>query len=326
LTLAATPADIKEVTPVFPTLPDHAFLLAASWEERCLGATRKLGHYECRRVILSVYDGPSDLRAKHLVELHDRLARVAPVTRIDVRRADPIPAVRQTLAAISELDHSSPPRLTIDVSTFTRKHLLQLLQGLDLEGYLAHCHLLHTEPLDYPTQDNEPVGLGISSVRAIETLAGRNTPSRESLLILFLGYEGRRALALWEHLEPHVTVVVIPDPPYRENWVGRTEAQNRYLLSCVSKDRVFRSHSLVPAATEQLLHDLVHGGTYGAERYNYLVAPLGTKAQTVGAYRFLRRHPGLATVMYARPIRYREHLATFPPGRTWLIDQTSTWS
>jgi hypothetical protein len=319
------PVEITALPTVDPARPDDALILAASWEERCLGSARILGRYSCSQIFMAVYDGPSELRRTHISELHQRLSRVAQITQIDVNRANPLPAVRRVIGLVRDLGQSDIPRLSIDISTFTRKHLLQLLQGLDLEGLLASSQFVYTEPSDYPTQDDEPLGSGVSSVKAIETFGGQNTPSRDSLLLLFLGYEGRRTQALWEHLEPNITLAIVPDPPTRDSWRGRTEAQNRYLLSCIPRERVLKSHALVPSATEALLSEVISSDAYRADRYNYLVAPLGTKAQILGLYRFWRNNRGFATVMYARPLKYREEHASFPPRRTWVLDRSDTW-
>jgi hypothetical protein len=191
---------------------------------------------------------------------------------------------------------------------------------------LGAAKLYYTEPADYHTQDDEPISQGVSSVRAVETFSGRNTPSNDSLLVLFLGYEGRRALALWEHLEPNVTLAVIADPPYRREWQDRVETQNRYLLSCLPREQVFKSHSLDPEDSERLLGRLISEPQYSIDKYKYTVAPLGTKPQTLGLYRFWRKNRGLVTVMYASPVRYREERATFSAGRTWLMERCEEWT
>jgi len=314
-----------QIGTIEPDAPDDALILAASWEERCLGVASRLRGYSCNTVILTVYDGPSELRAKHIKQLTELLAPVGNIQRIEALHANPLANVRQTVTLLETLAAKKPPRITMDISTFTRKHLLQLLQGLDLAGMLQRFRIYYTEAADYHTQDDEPISQGISSVRAIETFAGHNTPSRDSLLVLFLGYEGRRALALWEHLEPNVTFAVIPDPPIRNEWKGRTENQNKYLLSCLPPEHVFRSDSLDPQDTEQLLDRLIQDPVYSTDKYDYTVSPLGTKPQTVGVYRFWRSRRGLFTVMYASPVRYREERATFPAGPTWLIDNEEGW-
>jgi hypothetical protein len=304
---------------------DSALLLAASWEERCLGLVRKFGKYQCGSVLLTVYDGVSDKRAKHLAELRSRLTCCKHLLEIPALHVDPIPNVRKTLTSLRKLGPSSRMRLSIDISTYTRRHLLQLLQGLDLAGMLSDCRFLYSEQDDYHTQDNEPLAKGIGPIEAVKTFGGSNRPSKDSLLVLFLGFEGRRAQAVWERLEPNVTLAILPEPTLRPDWKGRAEEQNRYLLSCLPPENIIRSPSTDPTATYRLLKELSATPRLSAEKYNYLISPVGTKAQVVGLYRFWRQNPFLATVVYAAPGRYREEQATFGPGRTWLLDRTATW-
>ncbi len=307
-------------------MEDDVLILAASWEERCLSVPKRLASYRCEKILMSIYDGPSQLRQKNIEALEEILPKFGELNKLNARHANPLPNVRDTIAKIRELSGKAQPRISMDISTFTRKHLLQLLQGLDQVGMLNACQLFYTEQEDYHTEDDEPIAQGITSVKAIETFAGHNNPSRDSLLIIFLGYEGTRAQALWEHIEPNITLAVIPDPPYKSEWHDRTEAQNRYLLSCLPKDHILKCHSMCPADTVRLLTELTTSNTYSADNYNYRIAPLGTKAQTLGVYRFWQKHRGMPTVMYASPVRYKEERATFPPGRTWLLDKSTVWS
>jgi hypothetical protein len=320
------PLEVESIESWIPGEPDDALVLAASWEERCLGVASKLAvSYSAQHVLMTVYDGESSLRKKHIAKLSEVLASRGELHQVPARHANPIKNVRDIVRIIRSSVGNRSPRLTVDISTFTKKHLLQLLQGFDLADMLNQCQFLYTEPTNYHTADDEPISQGISSVKAIETFAGYNTPSRDSLLVIFLGYEGRRALALWEHLEPNVTIAVIPDPPYHPDWESRTETQNHFLLSCLRPGQVFKTHSLIPKESEEFLTRLFVDPQLGAERYNYRIAPLGTKAQLLGIYRFWRKHLGCATLMYARPFRYREENATFPFGRTWVIDRSENW-
>lgn len=304
---------------------DDALILAASWEERCLGLSRRLHGYRARRVLITEYDGPSARRTFHLAELRDRLSSAGRVDVLGAKHGNPLENVRKTVDAVSALRSDRPVQLSIDISTFTRRHLLQLLHGLDTAGYLASCKFYHTEPLDYDTRDDDPMSLGLGDVRAVETLVGENRPSRDVLLVIFLGYEGRRTAALWEHLDPNITIAVVADPPYREGWRERSEAINHYLLSCIPPERVLRAAALVPAESEDLLRRLVQSSEFSGERYNYRVAPAGPKPQLIGAYRYWRLAPGRVTFMYASPARYREDHSVFGPGPTWLVDETTGW-
>jgi hypothetical protein len=317
--------EISRVTTVASPEPDDVLVLAASWEQRCLGLAQKLADYRCGHVLMTIYDGKSKKREENINKLRKLLPKVGSLTELDATHSSPIENVCNTIEFIRNLKLNRMPRITLDVSSFTRKHLLQLLQGMEVAGFLGNCNLYHTEPLDYHTQDNESMSEGISSVKAIETFGGEIRPSRDSLLILFLGFEGRRALAFLENLEPNRTVAVIPDPPYREDWKGRAEAQHHFLLSCLPPGVLFRSHSLLPSSTEELLQRIFADAAFSPKKYNYFVGPMGTKAQLVGLYRYWRRNRGALTVVYASPVRYKEERADFPPGRTWLIDQTHGW-
>lgn len=319
-----TPVQLEDVPTLIQGQPDDVLLISASWEPRCLGVPELIKKYSCHNVLLTVYDGESSLREANIAKMTPLLSRVAPIKTIEAKHVDPLANVRETIRWLKS-NVNGIPRLTFDVSTFTRKHLLQLLQGLDLTGLLGKSQFLHTEPTDFVTSDNDALSEGVSSVRAIETFAGEKTPSRDTVLTLFLGYEGRRAQALVENLEPNITLAVIADPPYRPEWKSRAEEQNRYLLSCLPRRNVIRAHSLEPASSEHLLERTISQDHFPPETYNHFIAPMGTKPQTLGVYRFVRKHRGLATLVYASPSRYKEERAVFPAGRTWLVDKSEHW-
>jgi hypothetical protein len=160
----------------------------------------------------------------------------------------------------------------------------------------------------------------------VPTFGGSNRPSKDTLLVLFLGFEGRRAQAVWERLEPNVTIAVVPEPTTRPEWKGRAEEQNRYLLSCLPKENIIYSPATDPTATYETLRELIKTSRFSPHKYNYLVSPVGTKAQVLGIYHFWRRYPYLATIVYAEPGRYRQEQATFKERRVLLIDNSSRWS
>ncbi len=318
-------AETKIVNVVEESEPDDFLILAASWEQRCLGLAQKLAGYRCAHVLMTIYDGRSEKRAENIKKLRKILPKIGRLKELEATHSSPIENVRETIEFIRKLKLKRLPRITLDASSFTRKHLLQLLQGLDLANLLGACHIYHTEAQNYHTQDNESMSEGVSSIKAIETFGGEIRPSRDSLLIIFLGFEGRRALAFWENLEPNRTIAVIPDPSYRGDWKGRAESQNHYLLSCLPAGAIFRSHSLVPDSTEELLMKISREPAFSKVKYNYFIGPMGTKAQTVGLYRYWRQNRGALTIVYASPVRYKEERADYPPGRTWLIDRTQEW-
>ena len=319
------PVEVSAFQAVDPESADDALILAASWEDRCLGLPRRSFSYRCKTVYMTVYEGQNDLREKNIRELEPLLRGFGKLERMPAMRQDPLGSVRSLIERLQALTPNREPKISIEISTFTRKHLLLILNGLDHAGLLGNCRLYYTEPLDYQTHEDEAAATGISAVETIQTLSGSNRPSKNSLLIMFLGFEGRRALALWEHLEPHLTIAVIPDPPYHLDWIGRTELQNRYLLSCIPPANVYHSDALRPTDSEELLERLIADPQFSPEVFDYWIAPLGTRPQMIGTYKFWRERVGFANIVYASPVRYRPEYRTIAAGRSWLIENTASW-
>ena len=62
--MSQLPLKISSVPTVIPDREDHALILAASWEERCLGVASMLQTYRCQEVLMTVYDGKSEKTSK----------------------------------------------------------------------------------------------------------------------------------------------------------------------------------------------------------------------------------------------------------------------
>jgi hypothetical protein len=304
---------------------DEFLILSASWEKRCLGIVKYSTNYKCNKILMTVYDGHNEERLKNINSLENALKHCGEILKIDALHENPIANVRKTIDIIMK-NKKFPPKISIDISCYTRKHLLQLMQGLDSYGLLSNTNFFYTEPEDYLTIDNEPYAKGISSIKVIKTFAGHNFSSKDRILIIFLGYEGNRALALWEHLTHNITLVIIPDPPYKQNWAGRTEIQNSYLLSTLSENQIFKTHSLDPNSTESFMMSLFKRKEYSINKYNFFIAPLGTKAQTLGLYKYYRKNKDKFSIVYASPIKYKYERAVYEPGRTFLIDNSAKWN
>ena len=134
---------------------------------------------------------------------------------------------------------------------------------------------------------------------------------------MFLGYEGDRALAVYEHTQPMRTTLVIPDPPYRPDWEGRTERLNRDLLAIVGEPAVRRVDALEPEKTAAMLGEVL--GTEGRDDYARIVTPLGPKPQTLGIYEYIRGSVDPPAVVYAGPLRHNHAFFSVGLGATWIL-------
>src|SRR5438128_2672326 len=104
------PIELSEVPTFCSGMEDDVLILAASWEERCLSLPRLLASYRCKRILMSIYDGPSQLRQKNIEVLEEILPKFGELKKIDARHANPLPNVRDTIANIRELCEEAQPR------------------------------------------------------------------------------------------------------------------------------------------------------------------------------------------------------------------------
>lgn len=314
--------DLEEVRTCRSDTPDDIFICFSSFEERCLGVVRRFCNYVSKRsYILHIEDEENEERDKYCQELESRLSRIGTTRIIETQHKDPIMGMRLITKEINEACREQESvAITLDISTFPKKQLLLMLRALDQSGLFESTRLLYTEPQKYAAQLNQPLSFGLKEIAAIPTFTGIYDSLKELTLIVFLGYEGDRALALWENIEPHKTIAVIMKPAYHDEWEGKTEEINSALLASLERESILYVDSN-PLSTVELLKNLIFSNK--PKQTNWYIAPLGSKLQTVGLYYFLSKYPEAASIIYASPLRHNETYFSKGIGRTVLVPSRS---
>ncbi len=207
------------------------------------------------------------------------------------------------LQYLQSLGHC-PRKITLDATTLTKQYLLVLLRTLRRYARDAAFRVLYTPARYSFSQGHAQMSYGVKYVAPVPFFAGIQHPSKQDLLVLFLGYEGERAVRIWRSVEPEFTVAVVANPAFRPAGHLPTIANNRTLLeldeSSVEQRQVAAGD---PDAVYALLSD-VH------DRYrdwNIVIASLGPKVQTVGIYLFCERNPQITSqILYASAATYDE--------------------
>ena len=215
------------------------------------------------------------------------------------------------------MSRSAGRGVVIDISAFTKRHLLMVLRWFDDLGLWDNLHVVYSEPGDYLVSDYIPLSFGLASFQQVPGFSACPDLSRPVHLMLFLGYEGDRALAVHEQIQPMRTTLVVPDPPYRADWVGRTERFNRDLLTLVGEQEVRKTDGLDPALASATLAEVF--GRSGRSQVARIVCPLGTKPQTLGIYDYVRKADDPPAVVYAGPLRQNRAFFSTGIGPTWLL-------
>jgi hypothetical protein len=208
--------------------------------------------------------------------------------------------------------------IVFDISVFTKRHLLMMLRWLDDEGYWDNLTVVYSEPEDYDVSKYIPLSFGLSTLQQIPGFSACPDLSRPVHLALFLGFEGDRALAVYEHLQPMLTTLAVPDPPFRASWVGRTERFNADLLALVGEDLIERVDSVDP---ENVCNALVKLFGESSKRgpHAKVICPLGTKPQTFGIYCYVRESFDPPAIVYASPLRHNHQFFSYGIGTTWIL-------
>ena len=301
-------------------LPDGALLIAcASHEDRCKGLPTRAVGWSPGEVVLFRYDDDNAVRDENQRWMESAFRTTgAPLTVLPFTEADAVESLRGNMEKLrGAVDRSAGRGVVIDISVFTKRHLLMTLRCLDDLGLWDGLHVVYSEPGDYLVSDYVPLSFGLASLQQMPGFSACPDLSRPVHLMLFLGYEGDRALAVHEQIQPMKTTLAVPHPPYRPDWAGRTERFNQDLLTLVGEREVRRTDGLDPDAARATLAEVFGGsGRSGVAR---IVCPLGTKPQTLGIYDYVRQADDPPAIVYAGPLRRNHAFFSTEIGPTWLL-------
>jgi hypothetical protein len=313
------PFECQAIDTIVKGVPDDIFICSASPEERCLGIARKLDkNYRANYVLLLRYNRhPSEKRQRNIEQLRNYLQSVGKVHEIALDEEKPIPKIKEIAQQIEEFRDKAAPKITVDITTIIKWHLLLLLKSLDTKELAKDCRFLYTEPEDYLTEIFQPLSFGINEVFPVPTYSGDFDFHKDLLLVLMLGYEGDRALAIFEEMDPDDCLLLIARPSYHEqSWEGRTERLNKEVINMVGKSKIRYIDARNPVTVHQQLNDLLSSPTL--QNFNHAVAPLGTKPQTLGLYAYLKTNPSNTIVIYGSPARHNKFYSQ-GIGRSWAL-------
>jgi hypothetical protein len=134
---------------------------------------------------------------------------------------------------------------------------------------------------------------------------------------MVLGHEGERAHITWRRHQAEHTLIVMQGEPYRPGLNAISRKVNSLLCAMANGPQIY--HEDLPARSVdgacRILEDIYEA--YGSDYY-LVVAPLGTKLQTLGVYLFAESRPDVQ-VTYAVPVFYNWEHYSSGVERAWEI-------
>ena len=301
-------------------LPDDALLVTcSSHEERCKGFVSRSGSWSPGEVVLFHYDDHNPIREENHRHLESAFRTMGcRLTVLGFTEADAATSLRDNMQDLRHaVDRTQDVAVVIDISVFTKRHLLMMLRWLDDCGLWDRLYVVYSEPGDYLVSKYVPLSFGLASLQQAPGFSACPDLSRPVHLVMLLGYEGDRALAVYEQIQPMKTTLAIPDPPYRREWTGRTERFNQDLLTLVGEQGVLKIDALDPEVASEALSKVL--GRSGRDDFARIICPLGTKPQTLGVYNYVRKADDPPAIVYAGPLRHNHAFFSTGLGETWIL-------
>lgn len=312
--------EILKTYPICSKKNDDILLCTASPEIRCLGAINKLDEcYSVSKAIIIVYEHPDKMRQENLQLMIERLKPHGLVKEIKANETAIIPKIAEIVSTIYEsVKDIEYPKITVDISTMIKWHLLLLLKGLSQKELLSFVRFLYTEPEDYILDLMHPLSFGNKGIFPVPFFQGNFDFSLETCLILMLGYEGQRAMAIFEAIDPEKCLLMIPDPPFKPEWKGRTEKMNQEIINLVGKESLRYIDARNPYKIKKQIQEIISKADIS--HYNHIFAPLGPKPQLLGLFEYYIENNEKTNIVYVSPLRHN-NLYSEEIGKTWIIKE-----
>ena len=212
---------------------------ATSFEERCIGSLRELKQrgIRLRAVIVINYVKPQPNSTENEKRKNTNTSLL---TEIGNEVADQVIVVNQTpysfpgicTALQNVLTEFKKTPLLLDLSCFTRMHIIALSDFISLAGSKHHISLAYTSPENYSTFRAKPrdawKDLLIFPLGEPKGGGHDEIPSRG---IILPGHEGDRLQLSLAEAEPSGGSILIADTPQRPDWRHACERRNASVIN-----------------------------------------------------------------------------------------------
>ena len=294
----------------------RALVLCTSDEERCAAVASKMKGGTPSAVIVLDYCGSGNRWALEYITSKAFDGGVERLNVVKCTGTDAVDRLRQQIDAIQKEMASTERELVIDFSVMPRPDLWLLLRWIVDAKLWDRTVFVYSEPEDYSSVKSIPLSCGLQEIQTLVGEAGVADCSRPLHLVMQLGYEGDQALAVYEETQPARVTLLIPHPPFRSEWIGRTQKFNSHLLGLVGEDACLLVDAIDPEVTANVVKEIVAERRFGEST---IVCPLGTKPQLLGLFSAavsLSEEPAL---LIPKPLRAASVARAKGVGQSWIV-------
>ena len=302
----------------------HTFFVASSFEPRSVRSVSMIEKGTFDDAIIFNYQDTLDLASGrfHTQKMRERLEEVliAKPVVLPCSFAKPYSVVH-ALATMLKMQKWEIERVTIDITCFTKLHLLLLLRYLHEEIGVSAIRVCYTEPLTYATAYGKSLSYGTDKTISLPYRSGARGSNRVALMA-FMGHERSRLERILQELEPDLAVVILGTPGFSPNIREYSERVNRGLIMRASFDPRYRFVEmpvLQPRDIYSRLLEEMRRVTVEDGCETVYFATMGTKLQALAVDMIRRSEEMDARLLlaYSVPKRYERNLYSQGSGRTY---------
>ncbi|MEW6104114.1 MAG: hypothetical protein AB1630_09960 [bacterium] len=321
--------DIVRVEPIRKTEPDDLFLTASSFEMRSRRAPELTDTITFKNSVIFQY--------KDTLESFKGMANTnfiySRLKKVSCEKPSILECELKDAYGLLEVFHLwikdkgfelNRKYITIDITCFTKIHLLLLLKYLREKGKDNKIRILYTEPLVYASMMGKNLSYGISDTFYIPLLSNQNGNNKEALL-LFLGHEPLRSYHILQETEPERTFLLTGEPGFTFEMAEKSRRMNKELIDRANYDNSFSKKNCSTTNfldVKNVLKDIID--ELFKEKFGvFYIAPLGTKLQALGIDLLTQElKEGKVIVAYPAPKGYNKECFSDGVGKTFSANLT----
>ena len=280
------------------------FIGSASFEGRCRSVMQNVDSGRIKRALVAVnrtFGSRLDENEGWFGEvLGDR------IERLDVFSHDPVSTLLNVQRSVRRLLELNTRSVIVDITTFTRESLIMLVHALNQHRMRdTRITFIYATASEYSIgslpDSSRWLSAGVRHVWPVLGFTGQMIPSRDTHMIIMVGFEDERALELIRWCEPtHVSLGICdPTEPDMQSHHATNEQRLFRLRSILPNVSEFRFPGYDASATEAALKARI--GQF--RDCNVVIAPMNTKISTMGAA-FLAFRDQSIQLCYANPYFY----------------------
>jgi len=290
-----SPVKLEEFVPT----SSYTLIIAVSYEARGIVSLERIASkFVINDVLLICFDVDNYLSDEDLANWkQQKMEMVALLKKSSINYRELNLSHKSLVEACTliDIDNISMP-VIVDITTFPKNYILFFARLFDFDNTL----FLYTRGDFHRIPDKDEKYIGITQIIPIDGFEGVIDIEKEDVVVLILGYEGNRAFSFLSDFSSNKIVALIGtpnvSPDVDQQYITYAKHCNEFLLNnSVVQDYLIDSYDHFDFLKQfkKIIHEF-------ESAYNICLAPIGTKAETLGLFLYWKENPKVQ-ILYPVP-------------------------